>query len=113
MYVDAVQKKEVAVYISLGERKSSIFMQMMLESLLVFVASTLFAVVAGNFLAKWLKTILFAGENSMETLQINIQSADIGLLVAVGGGILLLAVGISLIPVLGKNPKDTLSEMEG
>ena len=107
------RKKEVAVYISLGERKSSIFMQMMLESLLVFVASTLFAVVAGNFLAKWLKTILFAGENSMETLQINIQSADIGLLVAVGGGILLLAVGISLIPVLGKNPKDTLSEMEG
>lgn len=107
------RKKEVAVYISLGERKSSIFMQMMLESLLVFVASTLFAVVAGNFLAKWLKTILFAGENSMETLQINIQSADIGLLAAVGGGILLLAVGISLIPVLGKNPKDTLSEMEG
>ena len=107
------RKKEVAVYISLGERKSFIFMQMMLESLLVFVASTLFAVAAGNFLAKWLKTILFAGENSMETLQINIQSVDIGLLVAVGGGILLLAVGISLIPVLGKNPKDTLSEMEG
>lgn len=107
------RKKEVAVYISLGERKSFIFMQMMLESLLVFVASTLFAVVAGNFLAKWLKTILFAGENSMDTLQINIQSVDIGLLVAVGGGILLLAVGISLIPVLGKNPKDTLSEMEG
>lgn len=107
------RKKEVAVYISLGERKSSIFMQMMLESLLVFVASTLFAVVAGNFLAKWLKTILFAGENTMETLQINIQSVDIGLLAAVGGGILLLAVGISLIPVLGKNPKDTLSEMEG
>ena len=49
----------------------------------------------------------------METLQINIQSVDIGLLAAVGGGILLLAVGISLIPVLGKNPKDTLSEMEG
>ena len=107
------RKKEVAVYISLGERKSFIFMQMMLESLLVFVASTLFAVVAGNFLAKWLKTILFAGENSMETLQINIQSVDIGLLVAVGGEILLLAVGISLLPVLGKNPKDTLSEMEG
>lgn len=107
------RKKEVAVYISLGERKSSIFMQMMLESLLVFVVSTLFAVVAGNFLAKWLKTILFAEENSMETLQINIQSADIGLLAAVGGGILLLAVGISLIPVLEKNPKDTLSEMEG
>lgn len=107
------RKKEVAVYISLGERKSFIFMQMMLESLLVFVASTLFAVVAGNFLAKWLKTILFAGENSMDTLQINIQSVDIGLLVAIGAGILLLAVGISLIPVLGKNPKDTLSEMEG
>ena len=65
------RKKEVAVYISLGERKSSIFMQMMLESLLVFVASTLFAVVAGNFLAKWLKTILFAGENSMETLPVS------------------------------------------
>lgn len=107
------RKKEVAVYISLGERKSSIFMQMMLESLLVFVASTLFAVVAGNFLAKWLKTILFAGKDSIEALQISIQSIDIGLLAAVGGGILLFAVGISLIPVLEKNPKDTLSEMEG
>ena len=107
------RKKEVAVYISLGERKSSIFMQMMLESLLVFVVSTLFAVVAGNFLAKWLKTILFAGKDSIEALQISIQSIDIGLLAAVGGGILLFAVGISLIPVLEKNPKDTLSEMEG
>lgn len=107
------RKKEVAVYISLGERKSSIFMQMMLESLLVFMVSTLFAVVAGNFLAKWLKTILFAGKDSIEALQISIQSIDIGLLAAVGGGILLFAVGISLIPVLEKNPKDTLSEMEG
>ena len=107
------RKKEVAVYISLGERKSSIFMRMMLESLLVFMVSTLFAVVAGNFLAKWLKTILFAGKDSIEALQISIQSIDIGLLAAVGGGILLFAVGISLIPVLEKNPKDTLSEMEG
>lgn len=107
------RKKEVAVYISLGERKSSVFMQMMLESLLVFMFSTLFAVVAGNFLAKWLKTILFAGENSMEALQINIRFIDMGLLAAVGAGILLFAVGISVIPVLGKNPKDTLSEMEG
>lgn len=107
------RKKEVAVYISLGERKSFIFMQMMLESLLVFILSTLFAVAAGNFLAKWLKTILFAGENSMEALQINIRFIDIALLAAVGGGILLFAVGISVIPVLRKNPKDTLSEMEG
>ena len=103
------RKKEVAVYISLGERKSSIFMQMMLESLLVFMVSTLFAVVAGNFLAKWLKTILFAGKDSIEALQISIQSIAIGLLAAVGGGILLFAVGISLLPVLEKHPKCTLS----
>ena len=107
------RKKEVAVYISLGEQKASIFMQMLVESFLVFVISTLFAIVSGDFLAKWLKTMLFSGENLMQALQINLQPIDIGGVLAAGSGILLFAVGVSLIPVLKKNPKDTLSEMEG
>lgn len=107
------RKKEVAVYISLGEQKASIFMQMLVESFFVFVISTLFAIVSGDFLAKWLKTMLLSEENLMRTLQINLQPIDIGGVLAAGSGILLFAVGVSLIPVLKKNPKDTLSEMEG
>lgn len=52
------RKNEVAVYISMGEHKFSIFMQMVLESLVVFMFSTLMATAIGRFLAQGLKGIL-------------------------------------------------------
>lgn len=107
------RKNEVAVYISMGEHKFSIFMQMVLESLVVFMLSTLMATAIGRFLAQGLKGILFAERSTAQTVQINIQLIDIGFLIAAGSGILLFAVAISLLPVLRANPKDTLSEMEG
>ena len=107
------RKNEVAVYISMGEHKFSIFMQMVLESLVVFMLSTLMSTAIGRFLAQGLKGILFAEGSTAQTVQINIQLIDIGFLIAAGSGILLFAVAISLLPVLRANPKDTLSEMEG
>ena len=107
------RKNEVAVYISMGEHKFSIFMQMVLESLVVFMFSTLMATAIGRFLAQGLKGILFAEGSTAQTVQINIKLIDIGFLIAAGSGILLFAVAISLLPVLRANPKDTLSEMEG
>lgn len=108
------RKKETAVYISLGENKGTIFLQILLEGLLVFFMATVISVLSGNYMAEALKKLLFT-ENQISSvpLEIGIRVADIGWLAVVGAGILLIAVGISLIPILLANPKDTLSEMEG
>ncbi|PWJ79256.1 UNVERIFIED_CONTAM: putative ABC transport system permease protein [Murimonas intestini] len=108
------RKKETAIYISLGEHKVNIFLQMLLESFMVFLLATAASVLTGSYIAKALKKMLFS-ENQIPSLalKIGIQGTDIGWLVSAGLGILLLAVGISLVPVLLTNPKDTLSEMEG
>lgn len=108
------RKKETAIYISLGEHKVNIFLQMLLESFMVFLLATAASVLTGSYMAKALKKMLFS-ENQISSLalKIGIQGTDIGWLVSAGLGILLLAVGISLVPVLLTNPKDTLSEMEG
>lgn len=108
------RKKEVAIYISLGERKSAIFLQILLESILVFVFSTGASVLAGSCIAGLLKRVLFS-ENQIASfsLYVGVQGMDVIWLIATGTGILLFAAAVSLIPVLLANPKDTLSEMEG
>ena len=108
------RKKETAVYISLGENKGTIFLQILLEGLLVFFMATVISVLSGNYMAEALKKLLFT-ENQISSvpLEIGIRVADVGWLAVAGAGILLIAVGISLIPILLANPKDTLSEMEG
>ena len=108
------RKKETAVYISLGENKGTIFLQILLEGLLVFFMATVISVLSGNYMAEALKKLLFT-ENQISSvpLEIGIRVADIGWLAVAGAGILLISVGISLIPILLANPKDTLSEMEG
>lgn len=108
------RKKETAVYISLGENKGTIFLQILLEGLLVFFMATVISVLSGNYMAEALKKLLFTeNQISYVPLEIGIRVADIGWLAVAGAGILLIAVGISLIPILLANPKDTLSEMEG
>ena len=68
----------------------------------------------GNILAEKLKGVLFAGK-SISTLAIEISPhlSDIGMLIMSGAMILFIGIGISVIPVLRTNPKDTLSDMEG
>lgn len=81
---------------------------------LVFAVSSVSAVVIGNILAEKLKGVLFAGK-SISTLAIEISPhlSDIGMLIMSGAMILFIGIGISVIPVLRTNPKDTLSDMEG
>ena len=105
------RKKEIAVYVSLGESKRNIFLQVSLESLIVFLASALLSLFTGSF-AAWCLNWIVMDQNTAK-LQIGIQRTDAGCLVVVGIAILLVGVGISLFPVLQTNPKDILSEMEG
>lgn len=108
------RKKETAIYISLGEHKVMIFLQMLLESLMVFLLATAASLLIGSYLAGALKKVLFTeSQISSFAIKIGIQGTDICWLLSAGLGILLLAEGISLIPILLANPKDTLSEMEG
>ena len=109
-----VRKKETAVYISLGKSKCSILSQLLLESFLVFTISSVFSIAIGNILAEKLKDLLFAGKNiSTLAVKISPQLSDVGILIMSGAMILFIGIGISVIPVLRTNPKDTLSEMEG
>lgn len=109
-----VRKKEIAVYISLGKTKCSILSQLLLESFLVFAASSVCSIAIGNILAEKLKDLLFAGKNiSTLAVKISPQLSDVGILIMSGAMILFIGIGISVIPVLRTNPKDTLSEMEG
>ena len=109
-----VRKKEIAVYISLGKSKCSILSQLLLESFLVFTISSVFSIAIGNILAEKLKDLLFAGKNiSTLAVKISPQLSDVGILIMSGAMILFIGIGISVIPVLRTNPKDTLSEMEG
>lgn len=108
------RKKEMAIYISLGESKYSILLQTFLESFSIFFISTGASIGSGLLLARVLEKFLRSEESAAGiSLQIGFQAADLGILVGIGGGILLLAVGISLVPVFCTRPKDTLSEMEG
>ena len=109
-----VRKKEIAVYISLGKSKCSILSQLLLESFLVFTISSVCSIAIGNILAEKLKDLLFAGKSiSALAVKISPQLSDIGILIICGAVILFIGIGISVIPVLRTNPKDTLSEMEG
>lgn len=109
-----VRKKEIAVYISLGKSKCSILSQLLLESFLVFTISSVCSIAIGNILAEKLKDLLFAGKNiSTLAVKISPQLSDVGILIICGAVILFIGIGISVIPVLRTNPKDTLSEMEG
>lgn len=61
-----------------------------------------------------MKGLLFAGKNiSTLAVKISPQLSDVGILIMSGAMILFIGIGISVIPVLRTNPKDTLSEMEG
>lgn len=108
------RKKEIAVYVSLGESKFSVLFQILLENILVFWVSTGTAFGVGMFLPQILRDLLL----SMQTLaatssaQIGICAEDVGWLLTVGGGVLMVAVGISLIPVIIAKPKNIFSEME-
>lgn len=109
-----VRKKEIAVYISLGKSKCSILSQLLLESFLVFTISSVCSIAIGNILAEKLKDLLFAGKSiSALAVKISPQLSDVGILIICGAVILFIGIGISVIPVLRTNPKDTLSEMEG
>ncbi|MDD3417421.1 MAG: FtsX-like permease family protein [Lachnospiraceae bacterium] len=107
------RQKETAILASIGKKKFSIFLQILMESFLIFLFATFGSCVVGSYVAGILQNIIINSQKSEVTLTVLLQLKDILLLLGVGGFVVLIAVVCSLIPILRVNPKDILSRMEG
>lgn len=107
------RQKEMAVFLSMGEGKSVIFWQALLESAVVFLIALLGACVLGTAASGWMQELLLATVDTGTSLTVTLQAGDIAQLLGIGGAVVGIGVLLSLIPVLRSNPKDILSRMEG
>ncbi|MDE6389423.1 MAG: ABC transporter permease [Lachnospiraceae bacterium] len=106
------RKREIAVFISMGTRKMDIFLQVFTETASVFCLSAFGANIIGSGMAEIMKKLLME-ENTAVLLSVSLRGRDIAAMFFAGGCIAVIAVCISLSPILVVNPKDTLSRMEG
>ena len=107
------RQREAAIFISIGKSKASIFLQVFLESFLVFALAVLCSCGLGNFMAGILQSFLTDSETTEISLEVLLQFKDIVVLAGVGILLVLAAVIVSLLPILKTNPRETLSKMEG
>ena len=107
------RQKEMAVFLSMGEGKSVVFWQALLESAVVFLIALLGACALGAAAAGWMQKLLLATVDTGASLTVTLQAGDIAQLLGIGGTVVGIGVLLSLIPVLRSNPKDILSRMEG
>lgn len=107
------RQKEVAIFISLGKTKTSMFLQVLLETTILFFISVLTACVVGMGVAMYLPSILSKVETIGTTISVVVTMPDITVLFGLGSVVMVLAVGCSLLPIIRVNPKTTLSRMEG
>ena len=107
------RQKEMAVFISMGEQKIIIFLQALLEAAAVFLIALIGSCGLGSLASGWLQDLLLSSVETSVSLQVSLQFTDIALLLGIGSGVVVIAVLLSLLPVIRANPKDILSRMEG
>ena len=107
------RQKEMAVFMSLGKRKSEIMLQVLCESGVVFLTSVLAAALIGISLHTFLQDKIFRSGLSDTDLTVLLGISDIGALAGFGSILVSAALCVSLIPVLKAAPKDILARMEG
>ena len=107
------RQRETAIFISIGKSKASIFLQVFLESFLVFALAVLGSCCLGNFMAGTLQGFLTDSETTEISLDVLLRFKDRVVLAGLGILLVLAAVIVSLLPILRTNPKETLSKMEG
>ena len=105
--------KEMAVFISLGISKGSLFLQAMTESFSLFALSVIGAVVISSLFAGQLMHSLFETYELAVIANTGLSGTHLLTLLLLGSVIVFIAVGISIVPILRANPRDTLSKMEG
>ena len=95
------RKREIAVFISMGKKKTDILMQVFMETAAVFCLSVFGACVIGSGMAGIMKELLME-ENTAVFLSVSLQAGDIAAMFFAGGCIAVIAVCISLLPILSK-----------
>ncbi|MDD3339547.1 MAG: ABC transporter permease [Lachnospiraceae bacterium] len=105
------RKTEIAVFISLGISKVAIFLQMLLETWMLFVMSGVLSTGAIALLIPHLAGLMSKIGNTELVMTFSIKNSMV--LCGAGFLVLVLLVMIAMIPCFGKKIKDTLSEMEG
>lgn len=107
------RQKEMAVFISMGERKIKIFLQAILESVTLFLISGIASCGLGIYAAGWLQKMLVSSSSDQISLQISLQVQDMAVLLSIGGAVVLIAVFLAVFPILKTSPREILSRMEG
>lgn len=108
------RQREIAVYLSLGEKKCHIFLQAVQESGVLFLAAAAVACVLGTAVAGGIQNALAVFEGwDAAAAGIDWQITDLTQLLGTGGAVALSAVLISLLPLLRTSPRDVLARMEG
>lgn len=107
------RQKEMAIFMSIGKKKSAIFLQTLFEAGIVFISSTLVATIIGKSFLGFLQSIITNADTATVNLEVSLQLQDIGILFILGGAVILIALCCSIIPILKANPKDILAKMEG
>lgn len=107
------RQKEMAVLISLGEAKICLFLQAFLESAVLFLLAAGCSCALGIAAADQIQKFLFTSLASDMTLTIAMKGKDVIQLLGMGGIVVVIAVLLSILPVLCSSPRDILSRMEG
>ena len=107
------RQREMAVLISMGEGKIYLFLQALLESALIFLLAASASCILGSLGANFLENAALASVSTDVSLNVSLQQQDIAQLLSITGIVVIIAVFLSLLPVLRANPKDILSRMEG
>ena len=107
------RQKEMAVFLSMGEQKFTIFLQALLEAAVLFLIAMGGACALGLLAAKGLESILLTSVTTDISMEVSLQFSDVALLLGIGSAVVVIAVLVSLVPVIRANPKDILSRMEG
>lgn len=107
------RKKEIAILLSLGKRKVSVFLQICLESFMLFGCSVIVAVLVGNIITTWIERALLTWQDSRIGLNINLNVYDIVKVIAIGSLVLIISISLSLVRIIMAKPRGVLAEMEG
>ena len=104
------RRREMAILLSLGAQKRTLFAQVLLEVETVFAASACTALAVVWLLAQMWRASLAQQFGSALSLQLHFGTIA-GFILA--GGVLLAAcMALALLPILRKHPRSLLSEME-
>lgn len=105
--------KEMAVLISLGVSKGNLFLQAMAECLTLFGLSVPGSAGICGLFARRVMENLFSTNDLAGMAGVELELTHLLALLLLGSTIVLTAVGISVLPILRANPRDTLTRMEG